>query len=524
MGTNPFSLTAMRDASHNDFSSPPRKKQAPPPLRRLFAALPLLLLTLTTGGAFWGGRILRGVASANASDTAAPLAASLDQVAETGTSGHAHALSESETAQTESTLQTVYALVKEHYVDELPPEQELTRGAVRSLLQSLNDPNAQFYEPHQRILLENESKGIFAGIGANLSVRAHKQNGYTDYKLTVVAPLPGSPAESAGLRAGDVITTVGGKWVLGFNPLLRASKIAQKIQTGDGASGKSDKKVRQTFDAAREKLRGGMGLFAAQMILRGDTDARKSAKLGAGPLILSVERGMQAPFRVSVVFQEIRVASLTSKPMDKQIGYIKINTLGADTPAAFQNALQRVPHAGGLVIDLRNNGGGFVNAAQAIDAALPLPEAAQKTAPPFGWEENRKHQMVPLPVPEPAKGVAPKIVVLINHGTANVSEVLASALVLRHNAALVGEKTFGDASVQTLYPLPDGSAFTLTTGQWFSGRRQSLSQGLTPLAPPAMVSSPDAALEYAVTLLHNKHNAAPVVRHSPTRPPKGKNL
>ena len=501
---------------------PPKSKPEPTRLRRaVYAAAPSALLAFALAGAFWSGRVLRDAASRVPAPPSSR--ASLDQVAENGSaSGYAHdtnAASAEGSRNSEATLETVYALVKEHYVDELPPDSALTRGAVRSLLQALGDPNAQFYEPSQRTLLEDEAKGIWSGIGANVAVRAQKKNGYTEYKLVIVSPLPGSPSEAAGLRAGDVVTHVGGKWVLGYDPVLRASKLAQKIQTGDSASDAD--KVRQTFDAARNRLKGGIGLFAAQMALKGDAGVLKTEKLPGERVALTVARtGTAVPLLVSVPFARTSVTSVSEKPLTGQIGYVKISILDEQTPEAFRRALQRVPHKNGLILDLRNNGGGLLTSAQAVDSALPLPPAMQKTAPPFGYEkQGRSGTIIPLGVSHQATGNAPKIVVLVSHGTSGAAEGLASALVIRHNAALVGDTTFGDASVQTLYPLPDGSAFSLTTGAWLSGRKLSwANQGLMP-----RFAAPNDAVTTAVALLQ-KPSTIPARRAAQSKPVKGRNL
>ncbi len=488
-------------------------------------AFPVLVCGATVG-AFAGGQALKRLAEpsqpTSITTLAAPLDRTLAQVAEkeggSNSGGRAKTRSGGETNETASdaTLDTVYALVKEHYVDELPSDRVLTGGAVRALLQSLGDPNCQYLEPAQRALLENEAKGVFVGIGAALAVRAQKQNGYTEYKLVVVAPLPGSPAEAAGLKPGDVITHIGGKWVLGYDPFLKASKLAQRLQaSGNDAN---DASVRKTYDAARARLRGGIGLFAAQMALKGEAASLKTANLPGDRLLLTVERRKEkasdlSTLSVSVPLKETRIDAVLGKPLSPGVGYVKISYLGGTVESDLRKTLADVPHNKGLVVDLRNAAGGTVDTAQVVESLIPTlakETSLSRASVPFGYElQGKAHRTISVSRKVAHNDGNPdtteQIVVLVNGGTASSAESLAAALQFSRSAALVGsQNTFGDALEQSVYPLPGGAAFTLTTGELLTPRKQHFSErGLTPTVPVVLLpaSGGDPVLARAVSLL-----------------------
>ena len=240
-----FSPPLPPSASNNTEHLRPRPKRRKNKRTALRLAARFAFPVLVCGGvvgAFAGGQALKRLSerpqATSMTALAAPLDRTLAQVAEkegaSNSGGRASARKrEPSDSASDATLDTVYALVKEHYVDELPTDRVLTGGAVRALLQSLGDPNCQYLEPAQRALLENEAKGIFGGIGAALAVRAQKQNGYTEYKLVVVAPLPRFPRRSGGLKNGRRDHAHRRQMGFGLRPVLESVETGAK-RTGRG--------------------------------------------------------------------------------------------------------------------------------------------------------------------------------------------------------------------------------------------------------------------------------------------------
>ena len=193
------------------------------------------------------------------------------------------------------TFDAVYDLVKRTYTDELPTDTKLSLGAVRAMVASLEDPNSYFLTAAQRKLFDAENAGKFGGIGAGLFIRPVKNEGYTDFKIVVVAPLPGSPAEKAGLKPGDVITRVEGKYILGYNPMMLYIKVAERFEN----KAATEDELENARKATETKLTTGIGFAPVQLALRGDATLKSLA--GKKSYKLTVERaGAAQPITVEV--------------------------------------------------------------------------------------------------------------------------------------------------------------------------------------------------------------------------------
>ena len=421
-----------------------------------------------------------------------------------------------DSASPETTFDSVYSLVKEHYVDDLPSDQKLGAGAVRTMLSSLNDPDAVFLEPDELAVFRGESQGRFGGIGAALAVRSFETSGYTERRIEIVAPLPDSPAARAGLRTHDSITHVDGKWVLGADPFLKVNRLVQQLQATDSDTDTLD--VQRAANDARQRQRTGLGLFRAQMLLRGDETIARLYGLPRDHCRLTIERrGSPTPFEIDVplAITEAPVVQMT-RP-NASTALLKIAAFSDRTPADTSAALRGFGSVPGVILDLRGNAGGVGGEQTALRAAE---QVASQLAPTgaFAVEQVAGGKSITLTSTgdsAPFAGSPAGIVILVDSGTAGAAEALAASLADRAHATVVGQRTFGDARIRTLYPLPGGCAFTLTTGRLRGPRHTEWSgRGLTPSVALAANATDDQILSTVAALLHGKARIA-------AKPPAG---
>lgn len=375
---------------------------------------------------------------------------------------------------------SVFKYVEKQHVDYTPEQAKpMAYGAVRAMLQSLNDPNTRFLEPEEARLLQEASRGTYYGIGAALTVVRRVTQGIERRELTVICPLPNSPAEKAGLQPGDVITEIDGKWVIAYD-------LFRQVQR----SGVRGNELVKALEDARKRVLAGLDLRKALNALTNKSQA---------PMTLTVRRG-NATFKVQVTPAVLTVEPVTYRLMPGNMGYLRIVQFNAQTPESLKRALAGLGNnLRGLVIDLRNNPGGQLDSASQVAAMLVKSSALALMETRQG--ENKRRQAVPISSNPRVK--AP-MVVLVNQGTANVAEALAVLLRDKAGAKLVGERTFGDGLVQTFTPLPDGSAITMTTGKFLTlsgGDFHGKGVYPTVTAPTVPKQGHDLALEKAVSIL-----------------------
>ncbi|MCB9556270.1 MAG: S41 family peptidase [Deltaproteobacteria bacterium] len=312
----------------------------------------------------------------------------------------------------------VLSYVENNYVNHVDGTQ-LIYGAIRGMMQSL-DTHSVFLTPDQYKQLRADTQGQFSGIGIEVEFRQQR--------LTVVAPLEGTPAYRAGIRSGDEITHI------------------------DGASTRE-----MRMDQAVRAMRGRQGTAVKLQI------ARPGAK---EPLTLSVMRDV------------IKIVSVTSKRLTPQIGYIRIKNFQERTAESLRRALRTLrekPAIRGLVLDMRNNPGGLLD--QAIQSAdLLLSKGRIVTTIGKGGrvlDRESAHRAGTF------EGFP--IVCLVNGGSASAAEILAGALQDHKRAVIMGEQTFGKGSVQTIIELADGSGLKLTVARYFTPAGRSIQEhGITP--------------------------------------------
>ena len=320
--------------------------------------------------------------------------------------------------QTAALIDEAWQLVDDQFYGALPSQSTRAYAAIRGLLSSLNDSYTVLIEPPAAKLESDQLRGRFGGIGAELRRDADGR--------TRISPYPNGPAARAGVAEGDELIAVDG---------------ARVTPT-------------QRLDEIEARLRGDVG-SRVRLGLRRDGQV----------LDLEVERAQMAP--PSVVWRMIDAAP--------GIGYISIRSFTDRTSGEVRQAIAalRAQDARALVIDVRDNGGGLLQAA--VDTTGHFVEG------PILIEQQRGGGERPYHAASGGAAVDLPLAVLINHSTASASEILAGSLHDRGRAILIGEPTFGKGSVQSVFPLADGSALHITTAVWLTPSRQSLSgQSLQP--------------------------------------------
>jgi carboxyl-terminal processing protease len=314
----------------------------------------------------------------------------------------------------------VWDLLKEKYVDAKDLKaQDLIYGAINGMLASTGDPYTTFLSPDENKKFNEEIEGTFEGIGAELGMR----NGI----LTVIAPLKNSPAQKSGLRAGDKIIKI----------------------DGEAAD--------MSIENAVEKIRGLKGSEVRLTIFRNG--------------------GAEETKEIVVVRDKILVESVKSESKEDDIFYINISRFGDTTIREFHTAIKNVPsQTQGLIIDLRNNPGGF------LDAAIEMSSRALPKGKVVVIEENSQGNK--KEIHSTGGDVLSKLetVILINEGSASASEIMAGALrENRDNVKLVGKKSFGKGSVQELVSLPQDSAVKITVAKWLTPKGNQINdKGIIP--------------------------------------------
>ncbi len=339
--------------------------------------------------------------------------------------------SEAPTASpTPATLQELFEpfweawrLVHRLYVEQPVNDLDLMRGAIRGMLQALGDPYTGYMTPEEFQDAQAPLEGEYEGIGAWVDVTAQY--------LTIISPIPGSPAEEAGLRPGDQIIAVDGEDVTGVAPEL-----------------------------VRRRVLGPAGTTVVLTIRR------------------TLDNGEVQEFDVSITRAKITIVSVEYTMMDNGVGYIRLITFGEKTPEELEAALQDLmaQNPRGLILDLRNNGGGYLSTAVAVTSQfLPADRVILYERYGDGSEEAYYTEGSPLAAEVP-------LVVLVNEGTASASEIVSGALQDHGRAALVGEQTYGKGSVQQWIPLQsDGGAVRITVAYWLTPNKRLIhQQGLTP--------------------------------------------
>lgn len=335
----------------------------------------------------------------------------------------------------------VWRMVEQQYVDQPVTDEDLYYGALQGLVWGLGDPYSTFFTPEMAEEFAQELEGSFFGIGAEIGL---DDSG----SIVVIAPLPGTPADVAGVKAGDHILFV------------------------------------DDNDTA------GMTVNEAVQLIRGDK--------GTKVVLTMYREGTAEPFDIEIERDEISIDSVTWEVRDDGIAVITVTMFNEDTVRLFDKAVKEIADAGSkkLILDLRNNPGGYLDGAVTlggywIDGQTVVVEEVRGERQEFPADGPNKLADIPT-------------VVLVNGGSASASEILAGALQDLNKAELIGEQTFGKGSVQEYHELPDGSAIKITVARWLTPLGRSIEEeGIAPdqVITPSENAEEDPQLDAAVRFL-----------------------
>lgn len=296
-------------------------------------------------------------------------------------------------------------------------EAQLLEGAKRGLVGATGDPYTEYLSPQETKEFDEGLNGTFSGIGAEL--------GKDGDSIIIVAPIAGFPAEKAGLKSQDIIAEVNGESTFGLS-----------------------------VSEAVKKIRGPEGTEVTLRVIRGDEDLKFTIKR-----------------------ETINIPSVESKVLAGNIGYIKISQFGDDTSALTKQAAEDLAkkNVNGIVLDLRGNPGGLLNSAVDV-SSLWLPADKTVLEEKRGGTVIKTYKSSGSPVFE-----GKPTVVLIDGGSASASEIVAGALADNGAATLLGTKSFGKGSVQSLERLPDGGSLKVTIARWFTPNGNNIDkEGINP--------------------------------------------
>jgi carboxyl-terminal processing protease len=331
-----------------------------------------------------------------------------------------------------SLFTSILELVRSHYVEEVD-EHALLQSAMKGLLQDL-DPHSSFMEPTEFDEMQVETKGEFHGLGIEISKA-------TGEYIEVVSPIEGTPAQRAGIKARDRISSI--------CPTEKPEEWTEPC--------------RGTAE---------MSLVEAVSLMRG--------RKGTSITIYVVREGNPEPQKFEIKRDTVTVASVRSELVEPGIGHLRVTSFQERTSQDVGQELDQLEQENGsplagLVVDLRDNPGGLLN--QAVEMADHwLPEGLVVYTQGRSASERTEYRSDAA-----VRGGEYPIVVLVNEGSASASEIVAGALQDRHRAIVLGKPTFGKGSVQTVYPLEGGAGLRLTTALYYTPAGRSIQAvGITP--------------------------------------------
>nr|VFK42069.1 MAG: carboxyl-terminal processing protease [Candidatus Kentron sp. TC]VFK59783.1 MAG: carboxyl-terminal processing protease [Candidatus Kentron sp. TC] len=314
----------------------------------------------------------------------------------------------------------IFGKIKSDYVE--PMEDDvLLENAIEGMISGL-DPHSSYLKPDEYKDLQEGTSGEFGGLGIEFTM----EDGF----VKVISPIDDTPAKRAGIQAGDVIIRLD-------DVPIKGMKISEAVKT-----------------------------------MRGEPDTRITLTI--------LREGRQKPIEITITRDIIQVKSVKTRTLEPGFGYLRITQFQAKTGSSLRSALSKLKQENrnslkGLVLDLRNNPGGILDAAVEVSDAFLKKGIIVHTK---GRRSDARLEFNAKPM-DILKG-AP-MVVLVNGGSASASEIVAGALQDHKRALIVGEKTFGKGSVQTILPMKNGDALKLTTARYFTPSGASIqATGISP--------------------------------------------
>ena len=335
------------------------------------------------------------------------------------------------------TLQTFKTMINQLYIGDID-EESMLEGAIKGYVEGLGDPYTEYLTKEEMEEFTEETNSEYVGIGVYVG------NDTVNNTILVVGVMKSSPAEEAGIQIGDVI-----------------EKIDGVAYTGE------------QLDEATKVLKAEEGTTAT-LTIRRDNEEKE----------------------LTVVRRKITVQHVASEMLENNIAYIQIDSFDANVASNFEEQITSLINNGatGIIIDLRNNGGGIVDEATGIaDLFLDKGETILITkSKKENNEEETKSERDPIVKDIP-------VVILVNKATASASEILAGALKDNYGATIVGKQTYGKGVIQTLYTLTDGSGIKITTEEYYTPNHNQINEvGITPDIEVDITENEDTQLQRAI--------------------------
>ncbi len=304
----------------------------------------------------------------------------------------------------------VWELINSKHIKKPINQSDLVKGAINGMIASIGDPYTSYFDAPENKEVMNSLNGLYEGIGAQLGFNEGGQ-------LIIVAPLDGSPALNAGVKSGDRIINIEGVSTAGMS-----------------------------IESAVEKIRGKAGTTIALLIGRD---------------------GTEEPFEIKITRDTIKLASVTWKDKGDGIAYIRLSRFGAETNNEWTKSVNEIvsqmPNLKGVILDVRDNPGGFLDSAVFIssefvnDGIVVKEDVSDGTAQTFKADHKGLFADQNL-----------RVVVLVNKGSASASEIVAGALKERRGAVIVGQRSFGKGTVQKSEEFSDGASLHVTIAKWLT--------------------------------------------------------